>query len=370
MAPEKRRFGHIDIPLQRVHLELTNICDFNCVFCPKEMMTRPYGQMPEALAKRLITEIRQEGICEKITFHVMGEPLLHRDFFGILDHARQEGMQVGLTTNGGRLGAESARRLLDYPLYQLDISLQTPDERSFALRKAGRLTFQEYLDGIFSFFGEYHRRHPETVFKFRFLNTRIPQKSMEAKVGPIRVISSTQELQETFRFWANRVYDSISLPDAARKEAMRGIAKLSALKWHVVEVAPNVFFETYLLKDWGHAFGSGPKYKAWGGYCFGLRDHFAILWNGDVTLCCIDFDGKTVVGNAQDRTLRDILSSDTVGSIMDGFRSCRLVHPYCKHCLGSSSLVSWALKPLASVAGLKLLKPFFYRKTRLARSSG
>jgi len=89
-----------------------------------------------------------------------------------------------------------------------------------------------------------------------------------------------------------------------------------------------------------------------------------------VTLCCIDFDGKTVVGNAQDRTLRDILSSDTVGAIMDGFRSCRLVHPYCKHCLGSSSLVSWALKPLASVAGLKLLKPFFYRKTRLARSSG
>jgi hypothetical protein len=132
----------------------------------------------------------------------MGEPLLHRDFFGILDHARQEGMQVGLTTNGGRLGAESARRLLDYPLYQLDISLQTPDERSFALRKAGRLTFQEYLDGIFSFFGEYHRRHPETVFKFRFLNTRIPQKSMEAKVGPIRVIPNAG-IAGNLRFWAN-----------------------------------------------------------------------------------------------------------------------------------------------------------------------
>lgn len=361
----KKRFGHIDVPLQRVHLELTNICDFNCVFCPKEMMTRPYGQMPKELAKRLITEIKAEGICEKITFHVMGEPLLHRDFFEILDHAQREGMQVGLTTNGGRLGTETARRLLDYKLYQLDISLQTPDARSFSLRKAGKLTFQEYLDGIFSFFSDYHRRHPETVFKFRFLNTRFPQKSMEKKVGPIRVISSTRELQETFSFWAGKVYDCIGLPEADRRKAMAEIGRLSAYKWHVIEVAPNVFFETYLLKDWGHAFSDEPVHDAWGGYCFGLRDHFAVLWNGDVTLCCIDYDGRTVVGNVQNNTLREVMSSDMVGKIMSGFRTYRLEHPYCKRCLGSSSRVSWALKPLLGVAGLTLLKPFFYKKAKL-----
>jgi MoaA/NifB/PqqE/SkfB family radical SAM enzyme len=292
---------------------------------------------------------------------------LHRDFFAILDHARQCSVPVGLTTNGGRLGSDSARRLLDYPLYQLDISLQTPDERSIALRKAGNLSFHKYLDGIFSFFQAYHQQHPETIFKFRFLNTRIPQKSMEAKVGPIRVISSTKELQKTFRFWAGRVYDSIALPENERQKALRGIDGLSALKWHVVEVAPNVFFETYLLKDWGHAFGSGPKYQAWGGYCFGLRDHFAVLYNGDVTLCCIDYDGKTTIGNVQQKTLREVFSSDRAGEIMDGFRSYRLVHPYCKHCLGSDSRIGWALKPFASIIGLKVLKPFFYRKTRLTQ---
>ncbi len=366
---QKKRFGHIDIPLQRVHLELTNICDFNCVFCPKALMKRPCGYMETDLAKRLIDEISEEGLCEKITFHVMGEPLLHREFFAILEHAQSRKVQVGLTTNGGRLGTEIGTRLLEYPLHQLDISLQTPDAKSFALRKAGKLTFEEYLSGIFGFFAEYHRRHPQTVFKFRFLNTRFPKKSMERRLGPVRVISSTQELRATFKYWAGRVYDGLQTPGAERAQALREIDKLSACKWHVVEVAPNVFFETYILEDWGHAFGDENVHDAWGGYCFGLRDHFAVLWNGDVVLCCVDYDGNTVVGNVKDAALKEVLSSDAVGKIMDGFRKYRLEHPYCKRCLGSSSRIGWALKPILAVSGLKFLKPFFYKKTRLTGQS-
>ena len=85
-----RFVGHVELPLQRVHLELTNVCQFNCVFCPKSEMTRSPGFMDTDPAKRLISDIRRHDICEKITFHVMGEPMLHPDFFDILDHARDE----------------------------------------------------------------------------------------------------------------------------------------------------------------------------------------------------------------------------------------------------------------------------------------
>ncbi len=70
----KKFFSHIEIPLQRVHIELTNVCDFNCVFCPKSRMKRPYGFMETGLAKRVITEIGVHEVCEKVTFHLMGEP--------------------------------------------------------------------------------------------------------------------------------------------------------------------------------------------------------------------------------------------------------------------------------------------------------
>ena len=361
----KTHFGHIETPLQRVHIELTNVCDFNCVFCPKSEMKRSYGYMDAALAKRIISEIKENEIADKITFHVMGEPTLHPGFFDILSYARDTDIKVGLTTNGGGLGGKAGKGLLDYNLHQIDVSLQTPDVRSFELRKAKKLTFDTYLQGVLDFFSDYHSRWPETIFKFRFLNTRFAKKSLEERKGRIRVISSTEELRETFRTWADRIYDLIGVKEEKRQDAFRKIQELVSFKWNVVEISPKIFFETYVLEDWGHAFSDERIHEAWAGYCFGMRDHFAVLWNGDVTLCCVDYDGNTRVGNLKDSSLRDVLSSDQLGRIVKGFKKYRLVHPYCRRCLGSKSFGSWLLKPVASVTALKLLKPFFYKKTKL-----
>jgi hypothetical protein len=150
-----------------------------------------------------------------------------------------------------------------------------------------------------------------------------------------------------------------------RESAIMRIGSLSAYQWNVVEVYPNVFFETYVLEGWGNAFGAGRTREAWAGYCFGMRDHFAILYNGDVTLCCVDFDGKTAIGNLNTSSLQEVLSTPELGKIMRGFRMLQLVHPYCRRCLGSGSFTSWLLKPVLSVAALKVLKPFFYKHTRL-----
>ena len=361
----KRYFGHIEVPLKRIHIELTNICDFNCVFCPKSAMERPYGYMDTKLAKRIIDEIQENKLCDKITFHVMGEPTLHPDFFEILSYVHDKGAKVGLTTNGSRLGGETGKRLLDYNLHQIDISLQTPDAKSFVLRKANALTFDSYLSGILNFFSSYMARRRGTVFKFRFLNTRFPQKNIEKKAGPVRVMSSTEELRDTFSYWAGRIYDILGVEAEKREKAIGRIKSLVSYKWNVVEIYPDVFFETYMLEDWGHAFDSGKVYDAWGGYCFGMRDHFSILHNGDVALCCVDFNGRTKVGNLNNSSLKEVLSSDELGEIVRGFKKFRLVHPYCKRCFGSGSVLSWLLKPVMSITVLKTLKPFFYKRIKV-----
>jgi len=328
-------------------------------------MTRPFGYMDTKLARRIIDEIGENGIADKITFHVMGEPTLHPDFFSIIAHAHAKGVKVGLTTNGGGLGGEVGKRLLDKGLYQMDISLQTPDADSFALRKARGLSFDSYLNGIMSFFDTYNAKWQDTIFKFRFLNTRFRKNEIEGKKGPIQVISSTEELQDTFRAWAGRIYDMRGVDREKREKALRNIGSLSAYKWNVVEVYPHVFFETYVLEDWGDAFSKGENREAWAGYCFGMRDHFSVLYNGEVTLCCVDFDGYTAMGNLNSSSLKEVLSSHELGEIVEGFRRYQLVHPYCRRCLGSRSFTSWLLKPVLSVAALKVLKPFFYRQTSI-----
>jgi MoaA/NifB/PqqE/SkfB family radical SAM enzyme len=364
-ADTKRRFGHINVPLKRVHIELTNICNFNCVFCPKSDMKRRPGYMDSELAKRIIDELASNGICDKITFHVMGEPTLHPDFFSILEYAHHKKMNIGLTTNGAGLRGSLGRRLLDYDLHQIDISLQTPDEKSFALRKAGNLSFNEYVEGILDFFSSLNIRERETVFKFRFMNTRFSSKDMKKKIQSARINASNRELRDTFRFWTNRVYDILGVDANLRERALKRVKRLVSYKWNVVEVYRNIFFETYLLSSWVDGFGDTGIRDAWAGYCFGMRDHFAILYNGDVTLCCIDFNGHTAVGNLHHASLKDVLSSHRLGEIMGGFRTLRPVDPYCKKCLGSKTAAGWLFKPFGQVFSLKVLKPFFYSRSRL-----
>lgn len=360
-----KKFGHIKTPLKRIHIELTNVCEFNCAFCPKSEMKRPYLYMDADLAKGILDQIRQAGLAEKVTFHVMGEPTLHPRFLEILDHAEEIGLPVGLTTNGAGLGRAVGRELLDRKLHQIDVSFQTPDRESYQLRGAKGLDFDDYFEGMVNFFVEYHTRHPETIFKFRFLNTTFRSKSMEKKTGPIKVMSSSRELRQTFGHWVERIYDLLGKPAADLDLARKRLNKLKSFKWNVVEILPNVFFETYILSDWGHSFKDRPVKPAWAGYCFGMRDHFAILANGDLTLCCIDFNGRTAMGNLKEESLAEILSSDRMGRVMDGFNRFQLVHPYCKHCLGSTGTISWLFKPMVSVIGLYALKPYFYHHSKL-----
>jgi len=84
-----------------------------------------------------------------------------------------------------------------------------------------------------------------------------------------------------------------------------------------------------------------------------------------VVLCCMDYDGETSIGNLEELSLQEILNSPRLESIVRGFKRGRLVHPYCRRCLGSHSRLGAHIKPVVSVIGLKVLKPFLYRTYKL-----
>ncbi len=360
----KNTFGHIDIPLKRIHLELTNICNMNCAFCPKSVMRRPFGFMNLDLAKRLISEIAANHLCDKITFHVMGEPTLHPSFFEILEHAAKEKQKVGLTTNGATLGGDIGKKLIDYELHQVDVSLQTPDEISFALRRAGSLTFKQYLDNIMAFFLKYNTRYPKSVFKFRIMNTIHKETNMDNQIDKISVVNSTPKLRDIVKSYTIMIYKLCDVPITNTRIFERKVNSLVNYKWNVIEVMPNVFLETYLLSGWGNAYEKDITLSKYG-YCYGMQDHFGILYNGDVVLCCMDYDGRTAFGNITNESLETVLLSAQLKKIVDGFKRYRLVHPYCQRCQGSHSAFSGILKPIASVLALKVFKPFFYKHTKL-----
>lgn len=349
---------------QRIHLELTNRCNFSCSFCPDGRMTRPRGVMDEDLAKSALDQIAELDLAEKVTFHVMGEPLLHPKFFSILAHARERRLPVGLTTNGALLRRGTIQRIAESDLHQIDISLQSPDKESFHATRGTSMDFDTYREGLLDLLAACAARPVPPIFKIRIMVTRFARK-MRQELGIADFMGTREALHRTVAEWAGLIYDRLGLDAQARAAMLAKVRKIGIYGWNVIEVSPKVFIETYLLTDWGNAFAGERIVEARHGYCFGMRDHFAVLWSGDVVLCCVDYDGKTAIGNLNNEPLAEILRGGELKRIMRGFRRARLVHPHCRRCLGGSSRIAAWTKPALSILGLKILKPFFYRHSKL-----
>ena len=356
---------YVSFPISRVHMELTNICNFRCTFCPSSLMTREKGYMTLELAKKVITDLKEMDIAEKITFHVMGEPMLHPQVFQIIAYARDMRCKVGLTTNGSLFTEENIDRLLALELDQINISLQTPDEDSFALRQAGRLTAEEYFQNILNFISLLIQNKGETTIKLHLLNSK-DRRLLVTPLDQGGIATQIPDLHSALAQWTKKLYGLEGAQNRIREErVLERIKRVSLRKWNVLEVYPRIFLETYILDNWGNTLIQKPIKRARFGYCPAIADHFSILWNGDLVLCCRDFDGHTAVGNLCHQELPNILNSPDLISILKGFQRFRVIHPYCQSCLGGTSYLQLFLREAGSILLWKFLKPYLYVTKRL-----
>lgn len=67
-----------------------------------------------------------------------------------------------------------------------------------------------------------------------------------------------------------------------------------------------------------------------GGCSAGFRDDFGILTSGDVTTCCVDYDGKNVIGNLHTQSVMEVLESDEARRIERSFRRFVPPTPFCR----------------------------------------
>src|SRR5436190_21679361 len=91
-------------------LELTNDCNFSCSYCPIREMSRSTGYMSARNAFQQLNAAKKEGY-RVVTFHVLGEPLLHPQATRIISYASNLGFSTILTTNGSLFNPDN-RKLL------------------------------------------------------------------------------------------------------------------------------------------------------------------------------------------------------------------------------------------------------------------
>ena len=132
-------------------IELTNICNFNCLYCPIDKMKRQRGMMDLSLAKKIIDEIYDKKLSNWICLHLMGEPTLHPKFFDIIRYLNAKSLNISLVTNGNFIARNLAEGLKDKKIASLQISVNAFGPEQFEYRVAKNIKYEEYIANIKEF---------------------------------------------------------------------------------------------------------------------------------------------------------------------------------------------------------------------------
>ena len=267
---------------KRAYIEITNICNLRCSFCPGT--TRPPRTMTPAEFRILAQKLRTH--TDYLYLHVMGEPLLHPDLPELLLIAADLGFRVCLTTNGTLLG-KHAETLRNAPaLHKVSISLHS-------LEGNGGNHLTEYLETIWDFC-----RSAPCIVSLRLWN----EGGENRRNGEIEAFFS----QKTGLDVQNLPRD----PNGNRN------------------LGGTLYLESAAKFDW-----PGPAAEAQNvEFCYGLRQQIAVLCDGTVVPCCLDADGNIPLGNLFARDLPDILAAERAQGIVDGFSRRRPTEELCRKC--------------------------------------
>lgn len=239
-----------------VQIESTNICNAKCVFCPRDDMHRRQGVMDMALYRKIIDECRELGI-EHVRMHNYGEPFIDRQLVEKVRYAKQRGIpQVGMISNGSLINDDVARGMIEAGLDAINISVDASGKEVFESTRIG-LKYDKVIANIerlLSIRAELGRTHPKMILSF------------------VRQSNSEDE-QRFIEHWTARV-DKVHVTD---------------------------------LHNWAGTLNreadvNFPCYRPW------LT--FTALWDGRVSLCCADFDGREILGDLRTSTIKDIWNAE------------------------------------------------------------
>ncbi len=281
---------HLDI-------ELSGICNLKCESCFQNgLINGPLGLMETDLFKKIIDEGVEKGLCA-VKLQIRGESFLHPKLFECIAYAKSKGiLDVQITTNGTLLDKDSIQKVLNSGLDAIILSVDAHHGDSFEQKRS----VKDY-------------------------------SSVE------RAIKDLLELRTKFGKSGPWVRLRSSIPDSDPESYQK---TKSYLKKKFPEADIFIVGRIHDFRDNTDAFPDLHKnYKFHP--CSYLTQRLAVFWDGDVTLCCMDYNNRFQLGNITSQTIEDIWLSDKIAD----FRKLHIDDkrknmPICRHCHACASPVN------------------------------
>lgn len=281
-------------------IDLTDRCNVACYFC-NQMDVRTRDQLSIEHLKALVDELSDAGL-KSVRLSGGGDPLFHADVVEFLDHLSRRGVVVdNLTTNGARLGAEIAERLVANRAREVIFSLNAVDEQDYQrMMRVPPATFARVLANIRALAARRgSHTHPAIVVQFLLdqknyrelprmdalgrslgadriaigLVLRIPGD----RIDPSLLLSGDDETGERLRPYLERVLQR-------DRDDPRLQLDFPVASW-------NVMIGQIRARLGGSpgapSFSTAPSFRDENGHCFFGWYTATIRGNGDLYPCCL-----------------------------------------------------------------------------------
>lgn len=267
---------------RKIYVEISNLCNLKCSFCPGTR--RPGRRMTPAEFAGILPKLRPH--TDFLYFHLMGEPLCHPHLGEFLELAGQQGFRVILTTNGTLLKKQQNTLLAAPALHKVNISLHAFEANDYDV------PFEDYLADCLAF--------------------------GRAAAGEKIVV---------YRLWNQ------GGADALNAQILQQMEVAFPAPWVQERLGTRIASKTYLEHgdkfDWPDL--SAPESDA-PLFCYGLRDQLGVLCDGTVVPCCLDHEGDIALGNLFNQELETILNTPRAQAIYNGFSGRDAIEPLCRRC--------------------------------------
>ncbi len=266
----------------KVYVEISNICNLSCSFCPGT--TRKPKRMNTQEFEIVLNKIKP--YTDYIYFHLLGEPLCHPDLADFLNITDKMNFKVIITTNGTLLNKNKDILLNSKSHYKTVISLHSFEAND------NKISFNDYLENCFEY-----------------------AKSAENK----KIV--------VLRLWNNGGKDSLN--DEILSKLENYFPKPWVEERNGTRIGKKIYIQYGDKFDWPNLESDNVNEKV---FCYGLRDQIGILADGTVVPCCLDNNGEINLGNIFEDNLEEIINSQKAQNIYNGFSNRTACEELCKRC--------------------------------------
>lgn len=250
-----------------LRFEVTTKCNYNCIICPREQLTRKLETMSFETFKFLFDKIIHESSqFNTITFPGMGEPLMDNTLDEKIIYAKEKGFTVLLLTNGSLLSVKRFKRLEDIGTDSIRVSIHGDSPESYSVvHRVKKLEMFQQIKRNLTEISEI-KKHTKLLLTYNVVDGY-----------------NYSSLDSWIAYWNDRV-DLI--------EVWHPHNWVNAKEYRIVQPKK--------MKTCG---------RPW-------KTPLQVQVDGTVNMCCFDFDGKLLLGDLKTQSLKEIFESPMFKKIL------------------------------------------------------